>query len=122
MAQEERLAIAERNELRTRVAESEAQLEVLVREKQSLESQAEKASERAEKAEHEAAEKRDRLQKTQRDAESLERRVTAAEARAQLIDVARAHVAKMEGMIATEAERIALIEESLKRARNGGRT
>jgi chromosome segregation ATPase len=109
---EERRAMHDRNEARARAAAAEAKIAGLTDalERGRLKEEAE--GERARKAENEVRERKERVKQLKRELEDAERRAQ----RAAGIDAVRARLEQMESTLRGEEQRMALIEDALRRA------
>ncbi len=113
---EERRAMGERNEARARAAEAEARTGALSLELERLQQRYEVEAERARKLENEVRERKERVKQLKRELEDAERRVQVAGERAAQIDLVRERLATMEAALRSEEQRMAGMEEALRRA------
>jgi hypothetical protein len=73
-------------------------------------------AEHARKAENESRERKERIKQLKRELEDAERRLQAEGVRAGAVDDVRARLTAMEAALRGEAERMAVMEEALRRA------
>jgi hypothetical protein len=109
LVSEERRALADRNEARARLAEVEARAAALSVEKERLELALSQTRGELDRAEAEVRERKERSKQLKRDLEDAERR-------AQACDVARERLGAMEQALRGEEQRLAAMEDALRRA------
>jgi hypothetical protein len=113
---DERRALSERNEARAKAAEVEARAAQLISEIEQLQARLTAEEERAHKAENEVAAKKDRVKQLKRELEEAERRLAEAHTRVAQLELVRDRLGLLEETLRGEEQRMAGLEESLRRA------